>query len=79
MRAWRRSPAEAMAEELALEILRGSVAPGVRLATEHDLCLRYDVSRTVAREALQVLSAKGLITSRPRVGAVVHRPDRDAR
>ena len=70
-RAWRRRPAEAMAEDLGLEILMGSVPSGEKFATEQVLCERYGVSRTVAREALQALSAKGLIASRPRVGAVV--------
>lgn len=71
LQIWHRSPAASMAEDLGLEILNGSVRPGEKLATELVLCGRYGVSRTVAREALQALAAKGLIASRPRVGAVV--------
>ena len=74
-RPWYRSPAEAMAEELALQVLGGTVPPGHQLSTEQAICDRSGVSRTVAREVLQSLAAKGLIESRPRVGAIVRPED----
>lgn len=39
--------------------------------TEADLAKRYGVSRTVTREAVKMLTAKGLLSSRPRQGTVV--------
>ncbi|WP_203599364.1 FCD domain-containing protein [Streptomyces sp. SID10853] len=35
---------------------------------------RYDVSRTVAREAVRVLESKRVVTSRPRIGITVRPP-----
>lgn len=61
--------------QLAVDILSGTYAPGGTLPREADLGLHYGVSRTVIREALKVLAAKGLLTSRPRVGTVVNDPD----
>lgn len=39
--------------------------------TEAELALKYAASRTVAREAVKMLSAKGLLSSRPRQGTKV--------
>ena len=39
--------------------------------TEAELCLRFGASRTVAREAVKMLAAKGLLASRPRRGTRV--------
>ncbi|WP_303831711.1 FadR/GntR family transcriptional regulator [Asticcacaulis taihuensis] len=39
--------------------------------TEAELCLAHNSSRTVAREAVKMLTAKGLLTSRPRQGTRV--------
>ncbi len=39
--------------------------------TESELCLRYHASRTVAREAVKMLAAKGILSSRPRQGTRV--------
>lgn len=39
--------------------------------TEAELCTRYGASRTVMREAVKMLSAKGLLSSRPRQGTRV--------
>ncbi len=39
--------------------------------TEAELCTRFGASRTVAREAVKMLSAKGLLSSRPRQGTRV--------
>jgi DNA-binding FadR family transcriptional regulator len=58
--------------ELALGILRGTIGPGESaLSTEGDLCLHFDVSRTILREAVKVLAAKGVIELRPKTGIVV--------
>lgn len=39
--------------------------------TEAELCVRYGASRTVTREAVKMLSAKGLLSSRQRKGTRV--------
>nr|WP_245531319.1 FadR/GntR family transcriptional regulator [Asticcacaulis biprosthecium] len=39
--------------------------------TEAELCIRFGASRTVAREAVKMLTAKGLLSSRPRQGTRV--------
>lgn len=39
--------------------------------TESELCLTFGASRTVAREAVKMLTAKGLLSSRPRQGTRV--------
>ena len=56
--------------------MRGHLLPGQVLPGEETLLSRYDVSRTVLREALNVLSAKGLLDARPRRGTIV-RPRSD--
>jgi GntR family transcriptional regulator, galactonate operon transcriptional repressor len=60
---------------LAGDILSGRYAPGTMLPREPDLCLEYGVSRTVIREALKMLDAKGLIVTRSRVGTQVADPE----
>jgi DNA-binding FadR family transcriptional regulator len=57
--------------ELGLRIVSGELAPGDKLPVEAALCAAYEVSRPVLREAIRVLSAKGLVQSRQRTGVVV--------
>jgi GntR family transcriptional regulator, galactonate operon transcriptional repressor len=52
-----------------LRIVRDELGAGQTLAPEADLSAELGVSRTVVREAITVLAAKGLVESRPRVGA----------
>ncbi len=52
------------------EILSGRLKPRERLV-EMDLIARFGVSRTVIREAIKMLEAKGLVRSIPYRGAVV--------
>jgi DNA-binding FadR family transcriptional regulator len=49
-------------------ILGGEYRPGEAFPGEAELSINFGVSRTTIREAVKVLSAKGLIESRPRVG-----------
>jgi GntR family galactonate operon transcriptional repressor len=63
--------------EIALGIMRGSIGNGdSALSTEGDLCRHFSVSRTILREAVKVLAAKGLIEVRPKIGIRV-RPRND--
>jgi GntR family transcriptional regulator len=43
------------------EIERRGLSPGDRLPGDHELCQRYDISRTVARQALAELDAEGVV------------------
>lgn len=60
-----------VAEALALRILGGEYPPGRPLPNETALLSEFGVSRTCLREALQMLSAKGLVRSRPKLGTFV--------
>jgi DNA-binding GntR family transcriptional regulator len=59
-------------EQLADDIVRGALAPGVSLE-EAELAKRFDVSRTPVREAIRLLVASGLVEARPHRSAVVAR------
>jgi len=65
-------------ETLGVQIVGGGWQPGQSLPTEAELMGDLQVSRTVIREALRVLRAKGLVESRPMAGAHV-RPRRNWR
>ena len=56
------------------DIATGRLLPGARL-DEVSLASRFGVSRTPVREALQQLSAQGLVEIRPYRGAIVSSPD----
>ena len=50
-----------VADMLMRAISEGRLAPGARLPSERALCDQFGVSRTVVREAVMILAAKGLI------------------
>lgn len=60
-----------LAEMLRGQISAGTLARGDRLPSEHEFCVRYDVSRSVVRQALQSLSQDGLIGADRGRGAFV--------
>jgi GntR family transcriptional repressor for pyruvate dehydrogenase complex len=60
-----------VADQLQSSILANELKPGDRLPPERVLCDRFDVSRTVIREAISVLEAKGLLTSKGGSGTYV--------
>lgn len=55
-------------QELGRRIVGGGLQAGALLPREDDLAKQMDVSRSVLREAVKVLAAKGLVESRPKVG-----------
>lgn len=57
--------------ELGLGIVTGKYAAGSILPRDAELMDMYGVSRTVLREALKTLEAKGLVEARPKVGTRV--------
>ncbi len=62
---------DAVVSELGSEIVRGALPPGQVLPAEHELEARFGASRGVVREAIKILSAKGLVSVRPRFGTHV--------
>jgi GntR family galactonate operon transcriptional repressor len=65
----------AVVHEIGVRIVNGELKPGDTLP-DNGFFDGADVSRTVVREAIKVLAAKGLVESRPKVGTRV-RPRRD--
>ena len=54
--------------DLGIAVVKGTYPVGGGLPSEADLCVQYNVSRSSTREAVKMLSAKGLISSRPKQG-----------
>jgi len=67
---------EAVAKSIGRWIVQGEYPPGTVLPPEAAWSSRFSVSRSVVREAIKMLSAKGLLTSRPKVGSRVEARDR---
>ena len=63
---------QSLVQKLGSSIVRGDLPAGKALPIEADLGKKYGASRTVMREAVKILSTKGLIGQRPRVGTFVH-------
>lgn len=57
--------------ELGVAIVGGRYAEGSILPSDSELLARFAVSRTVLREALKTLAAKGMIEARARIGTRV--------
>jgi DNA-binding FadR family transcriptional regulator len=67
-----RTPAHVtLSKDLGVAIVTGVHPPGSLLPAEVDLADQRGVSRSVVREALRMLSAKGLLQSRPKAGTRV--------
>ena len=57
--------------EVGLAIVAGEMPVGSNLPTDAEMMDRFGVSRTVLREALKTLEAKGLVEARAKVGTRV--------
>jgi len=66
-----RSHTSRVVDDLGLQIVSGHYRQGSILPGDTDLIERYKVSRTVLREALKTLSAKGLLQAKARIGTRV--------
>ncbi len=64
----RKSLTESVAGKLAASMLDDTFPPGSQLPPERKLMSQLGVSRSTLREALKILSEKGLIEARPGVG-----------
>jgi DNA-binding FadR family transcriptional regulator len=60
----------ALVHDIGLQIVSGELEPG-RPLPEEQLSRTFEVSRTVLREVMKVLAAKGLVESRPKTGTRV--------
>jgi len=60
-----------LVDTLGLRIVNGHYKEGEQLPVESELCVEFGVSRSIMREATKILSAKGLLASRPRIGTLV--------
>lgn len=67
----RRKLYEFIVEEIGLRILKGDYQMGETLPNEETLSKELDISRGVLREATKVLTQKGLIRTRPKIGTQV--------
>ncbi|KQM21268.1 GntR family transcriptional regulator [Sphingomonas sp. Leaf24] len=60
-----------LARRMGVAIVTGRHEPGSYLPGEIDLAESFNVSRSVIRESLRMLAAKGLVESRPKAGTRV--------
>ena len=60
-----------VAGKIGRRIVSGQYRPGDTLPTEPRIQAEFGVSRTAVREAIRLLSAKGLTASRPKIGTRV--------
>ena len=60
-----------IAHDLGVAILAGRYPPGTVLSGEIEFAEQLHVSRSVYREAVRMLIAKGLVESRPKAGTMV--------
>lgn len=65
-----------VADELGSRIVRGEIKPGGAFPIEAELGQEFGASRSVIREAVKSLAAKGLLESRTRTGIRVLPPER---
>jgi DNA-binding FadR family transcriptional regulator len=63
-RLYRGRVADQIVEDLRGQILSGALPDGARLPAERELAAHYDVSAPTIREAVRVLSAMGLLSTR---------------
>ena len=61
-----------IAHKIGLEIISGHYRPGDVLNDEINASIGLKVSRTAYREAIRILGAKGLVSSRPKVGTTIN-------
>ena len=66
---------EQVARALSIMILRGELLPDTILPNEEALSKEFEVSKSVISEAINLMSAKGLLQARPRIGTRVRDPE----
>jgi DNA-binding FadR family transcriptional regulator len=63
-------------QDLGRAIVTGRFSHGNTFPFESELCKQYSASRPVVREAVKMLTTKGLLVARPRSGTTVQPEDR---
>jgi DNA-binding FadR family transcriptional regulator len=71
VRAKRAKLLNVVAAELGQQIVSGEFPIGEMIPAEPELCTRFAVSRTVVREAVQLLISKGMLKTRSGIGTWV--------
>lgn len=71
LRVQSRSVQGVVTRAIASLILKGEIPEGSVLPNEAELMSRFGMSRTVLRESIKTLSAKGLVESRAKIGTRV--------
>lgn len=71
---------DVLADQLRRQILGGALTPGSSLPAERDLVTQTGLSRGSVREALRILEAEGLVSTRPgrQGGSVARQPGDDS-
>jgi len=67
------APFRRIADELRGQVLAGSLAPGDRLPSEHELAESYDTTRTTVRKAIALLRSEGYVLSEQGRGVFVRK------
>ena len=70
----RESLTERLVQMISADIRCGKYAPGEKIPTEKEFISKYNVSRSVVREAIASLKSDGLLTSRQGIGVFVNDP-----
>src|SRR5580692_5255998 len=65
-----------VANSLGAAIVTGVYSADNPIPIEAELCRQYEASRSVVREAVKMLTAKGLLGARPRLGTWVQPEDK---
>lgn len=69
---------ESLVDEIERMVVDGELKPGDSLPPQDDLAARFGVSRTVVREAVQILVARRLVDVQRGKGMVVSHPSSDS-
>ena len=65
------SAVDAMVLNIRGLISDGRLGVGDSLPTERELCERFQASRNTVREAMRIMKAYGIVSVRPKVGAII--------
>lgn len=65
------SAVDAMVQNIRGLITDGRLTVGDSLPTERELCERFQASRNTVREAMRIMKAYGMVSVRPKIGAII--------
>lgn len=65
------SAVDAMVVNIRALISEGGLGVGDSLPTERELCERFQASRNTVREAMRIMKAYGIVSVRPKIGAII--------